>query len=647
MLTARGLWLLIWGFVITLIGVYLSYGGFGGVAILGLSLIGYVFFKVSVFLRQSHRLRNAFKIHVEVVNVWDVPQRLLRVHNEYKLVVTLENQSTSSTSWLLIQPISSSNWQSKSDNFLFLQMDAKSKKIWEIAFQCDGVGSFHFAGFQLFLTDSEGIVFQTISRLIPVELLVIPKTDSSDFERAGLKRHNVLPPPGSIRLRLPGQGSELLELRDYRPGDSPRMIAWKTSARRDRLITKELESEVPIRITLFVDAGASNRFGPFGQREVDRISEFCAALSDAALRERNFVGLVRIDEAGGSVLKPARSTIHRYRLAEHLAETGKLKVVSGSLDLEERIRQVYPLAHELYPELMNPSLNRVTWKSLWEPVLDGKHAWKVMLLLASPALLYFTNVRGFFATMAAAITASRGIEFILIFIALTAILPLIGLVLWGWFGTKWHWRKKYHQRSRRKRLAMLFATIDEARLDCVSMWMQDDAALTRRIERFLQSHQSEVLLLEEPTSSQRLQQQTMRLQRLSQAVSQAILRARDNELFVICVDLNEIEADIEVLDRTLRLARAKHHDVLVVLPWIAGVPLAGKEAKIDVKSPAAGWTELDYQLWLGKQADHYRERATLIQSQLRRTGAQIVSDHLEEAIPLFLRRISMLRGQRR
>ena len=42
------------------------------------------------------------------------------------------------------------------------------------------------------------------------------------------------------------------------------MIAWKASARRDRLMTKELESEVPVRCTLFVDASSSVRVGPVG-----------------------------------------------------------------------------------------------------------------------------------------------------------------------------------------------------------------------------------------------------------------------------------------------------------------------------------------------------------------------------------------------
>ena len=60
---------------------------------------------------------------------------------------------------------------------------------------------------------------------------------------ATAKRHNLLPPPGVHRHRRPGSGGELLDLRDYLPGDPPKTIAWKVSARRDKLITREYERD--------------------------------------------------------------------------------------------------------------------------------------------------------------------------------------------------------------------------------------------------------------------------------------------------------------------------------------------------------------------------------------------------------------------
>src|SRR5206468_7778196 len=100
------------------------------------------------------------------------------------------------------------------------------------------------------------------------------------------KRHNQLPPPGLHRLRHAGSGSELLDLRDYQPGDPPRTIAWKVSAKRDRLVTREYESEVPVRCTLFLDASSSVRVpsppdltdgpprsGPASYRPLDQLVE--------------------------------------------------------------------------------------------------------------------------------------------------------------------------------------------------------------------------------------------------------------------------------------------------------------------------------------------------------------------------------------
>ena len=75
----------------------------------------------------------------------------------------------------------------------------------------------------------------------------------------GVEAAQHFPPPGVHRLKRPGGGSELLDLRDYMPGDPPKMIAWKPSARKDKLFTKEFESEVPVRCTLFVDASESTR----------------------------------------------------------------------------------------------------------------------------------------------------------------------------------------------------------------------------------------------------------------------------------------------------------------------------------------------------------------------------------------------------
>src|SRR5262249_8641208 len=148
-----------------------------------------------------------------------------------------------------------------------------------------------------------------------------------------VKRHNELPPPGIHRLRKPGSGSELLDLRDYLPGDPPRTIAWKVSARRDRLITKEFESEVPVRCTLFVDVSSSVRVpspaeqagggkkekepaGGVYYKPLDRLIDVAAGVIQGSATVRDLTGLCLFDEHSSQIVRPERTANHRNRLLQ-------------------------------------------------------------------------------------------------------------------------------------------------------------------------------------------------------------------------------------------------------------------------------------------------------------------------------------------
>ena len=105
------------------------------------------------------------------------------------------------------------------------------------------------------------------------------------------------------------------------PGDPPKTIAWKVSARRDRLITKEFESEVPVRCTLFVDTSHSVRVRPPGKNALTRLVEIAAAVAQASTGVRDLAGLCLFDEHGVSTyLRPARSQRHLNAMLNILAD---------------------------------------------------------------------------------------------------------------------------------------------------------------------------------------------------------------------------------------------------------------------------------------------------------------------------------------
>jgi uncharacterized protein (DUF58 family) len=76
---------------------------------------------------------------------------------------------------------------------------------------------------------------------------------------------------GTSAVRRRGRGHDLYNLRTYRPGDDPRLIHWRSSAKVDSLLVREMEAETT-EDTRVILAGT-------GGRSAERLE---AALSEAA-----------------------------------------------------------------------------------------------------------------------------------------------------------------------------------------------------------------------------------------------------------------------------------------------------------------------------------------------------------------------------
>src|SRR5208283_1940862 len=140
-------------------------------------------------------------------------------------------------------------------------------------------------------------------------------------------------------------------------GDPPRTIAWKVSARRDRLITKEFETEVPIRCTLFVDVSRSVRLPTRQGPPLHRLIEIAAAVLRSNTDRRDLTGLCIFDEQTARSVRPGRSTSHATRLLHLLTDAGSLAPTVRQADLDRLLPLAYAFAEEVYPELLRPEHN--------------------------------------------------------------------------------------------------------------------------------------------------------------------------------------------------------------------------------------------------------------------------------------------------
>jgi len=115
-----------------------------------------------------------------------------------------------------------------------------------------------------------------------------------------------------------GDGIEFADLRSFLPGDRPRSINWRATARRGDLMVNQRHPERATDVVLFLDSFLDVR-GPGGST-LDRTVGAAASLAAAYLRQRDRVGLVSF---GGFVqwLQPGGGQTALYRLLDTLMET--------------------------------------------------------------------------------------------------------------------------------------------------------------------------------------------------------------------------------------------------------------------------------------------------------------------------------------
>jgi len=123
---------------------------------------------------------------------------------------------------------------------------------------------------------------------------------------------------GSHIAAARGDGIEFADLRPFLPGDRPRSINWRATARRGALMVNQRHPERATDVVLFLDSFLDVR-GAAGST-LDQAVGAAASLASAYLRQRDRVGLVSF---GGFVqwLQPGSGQAALYRLLDTLMET--------------------------------------------------------------------------------------------------------------------------------------------------------------------------------------------------------------------------------------------------------------------------------------------------------------------------------------
>jgi hypothetical protein len=123
---------------------------------------------------------------------------------------------------------------------------------------------------------------------------------------------------------------------------------------------------------------------------------------------------------------------------------------------------------------------------------------------------------------------------------------------------------------------------------------------------------------------------------LAASLLRAVGRARDNELYVVLADLAELGRDVQPLVNAATVARARHHQVLVIVPWPADLPTEAQQPG-SAKIGAVVRSVL---------VSRYPRGFAELRTDLARAGATVIRVTDGDPVRLVLERLNQLRGAR-
>ena len=122
----------------------------------------------------------------------------------------------------------------------------------------------------------------------PAQVRIMPQSLTQAERRQFTREY------GESSQRKSGQGLELLTLRDYQPGDAPRAIDWKASARSlansaagtadtDSLKVRVMSQDQNLELTILLDVGRRSRLAVGNMRKFDHAINIASRLAQASL----------------------------------------------------------------------------------------------------------------------------------------------------------------------------------------------------------------------------------------------------------------------------------------------------------------------------------------------------------------------------
>lgn len=223
-----------------------------------------------------------------------------------------------------------------------LNLEPNTEKI--INYQVKPVkrGEYHFGAINIYVSFFAKLVQRRFTLAKDIIVPVYPSIiQMRKYEYAAIS--NRLQEFGLKKIRRIGHTLEFEQIRNYTPGDDPRTINWKASARVNNLMINNYQDEKSQPIYCIVDKGRMMRF-PFGGLSLlDYAINAALVLSNIALKKDDKAGLITFSNKLSTVLPASKKSGQLKKILELLFNQKTLYKESNfellSLYIQKNIRQ--------------------------------------------------------------------------------------------------------------------------------------------------------------------------------------------------------------------------------------------------------------------------------------------------------------------
>jgi uncharacterized protein (DUF58 family) len=177
-----------------------------------------------------------------------------------------------------------------------------------------------------------GLAWWTRPLGAPFTLSVAPDLLRDDAERAGAVGTGM-----RAQSRL-GAGGEVLQLREYRPGDPQHVIDWKATARSNKLVSRDFSEDQHLEIMLALDAGRASALRAGDLDRFGHYANIASRFAEHAVAHDDQVGLVIFADRPLASIAPGRGIGTVARIRAMLAAAQPAAAESNPLNAVVQIR---------------------------------------------------------------------------------------------------------------------------------------------------------------------------------------------------------------------------------------------------------------------------------------------------------------------